>query len=70
MRGARWGLDYLDLLRDIWASELTSHSMVIREHVIVDCPKYPALLYNILHYPQRIICYHMLSYTFIYYPIL
>ena len=23
-RGARWGLEYLDLLRDIWASELTS----------------------------------------------
>ena len=22
-RGARWGLEYLDLLRDIWASELT-----------------------------------------------
>ena len=24
VRGARWGLEYLDLLRDIWASELTS----------------------------------------------
>ena len=25
VRGARRGLEYLDLLRDIWASELTSH---------------------------------------------
>ena len=24
VRGARWGLEYLDLFRDIWASELTS----------------------------------------------
>ena len=24
VRGARWGLEYLDLLRDAWASELTS----------------------------------------------
>ena len=24
VHGARWGLEYLDLLRDIWASELTS----------------------------------------------
>ena len=24
VRGASWGLEYLDLLRDIWASELTS----------------------------------------------
>ena len=27
VRGARWGLEYVDLLRDIWAS-LTSHSQV------------------------------------------
>ena len=29
VRAARWGLEYLDLLRDIWASELTSQMCII-----------------------------------------
>ena len=29
-RGARWGLEYLDLLRDVRASELTSQLYFIR----------------------------------------
>ena len=33
VRGARWGLEYLDLLRDIWASELTFHMCFTRENV-------------------------------------
>ena len=33
VRGARWVLEYLDLLRDIWASELTSQIFVTRETV-------------------------------------
>ena len=32
VRGARWVLEYLELLRDIWASELTSQCF-IRESV-------------------------------------
>ena len=33
VRGARWGLEYLDCLRDIWASELTSQGYFMRENV-------------------------------------
>ena len=33
MRGARWELEYPELLRDIWASELTSQVLVTRENV-------------------------------------
>ena len=29
LRGARWGLAYLDLLRDIWASEHTSQNAMV-----------------------------------------
>ena len=33
VRGARWGLEYLDLLRDIRVSELISQSYATRENV-------------------------------------
>ena len=33
VRGARWGLEYIDFIRDIWASELTPQWYVIRENV-------------------------------------
>ena len=33
VREARWGLEYLDLLGDIWASELTSQWYYIRENI-------------------------------------
>ena len=33
VHGARWGLEYLDILRDLWASELTSPRYLMRENV-------------------------------------
>ena len=33
VRGARWGLEYPELLRDIWASELTSLMLFTGENV-------------------------------------
>ena len=33
VRGARWGLEYLDLLKDMLASELISQCYVIRENI-------------------------------------
>ena len=35
LRGARWGLEYPELLRDIWASEFTSRRYFIKENIEV-----------------------------------